>query len=149
MGAEDVPAFEAAQRELVGISWSTMECTSNRPLQEALRCRLRELAARHVRRLTVLLHREGWMVNAKAGLPSIRPGKPEGAQCGADEDRTPTMCCTRASRWSEPVLVGRFCHDKLTDGRSYRILTVIDQFTRERVVLKQTGLYMGGMWLLR
>ena len=46
-----------------------MQYTSNRPLQEALRCRLRELAATHVRygyrRLTVLLRREGWMVNAK------------------------------------------------------------------------------------
>ena len=46
-----------------------MQYTSNRPLQEALRLRLRELAATHVRygyrRLTVLLRREGWMVNAK------------------------------------------------------------------------------------
>ena len=42
---------------------------SRRPLQEALRAELRELAATHVRygyrRLTVLLRREGWTVNAK------------------------------------------------------------------------------------
>jgi hypothetical protein len=46
-----------------------MQYTSSRPLQEALRFRLRELAATHVRygyrRLTVLLRWEGWMVNAK------------------------------------------------------------------------------------
>jgi putative transposase len=46
-----------------------MQYTSSRPLQEALRLRLRELAATHVRygyrRLTVLLRREGWKVNAK------------------------------------------------------------------------------------
>ena len=40
-----------------------------------------------------------------------------------------------------------FVSDKLTDGRSYRILTVIDQFTRECVVLEQIGLFMAGMLL--
>jgi transposase InsO family protein len=53
----------------VGISWGTTQYTSSRPLQEALRLRLRELAATHVRygyrRLTVLLGREGWKLNAK------------------------------------------------------------------------------------
>jgi len=51
------------------MAWSTMRYLSRRPLQEALRTRLRELAATHVwygyRRLTVLLRREGWHVNAK------------------------------------------------------------------------------------
>jgi len=51
------------------MAWSTLRYSSSRPLQEALRSRLRELAATHVRygyrRLTVLLRREGWAVNAK------------------------------------------------------------------------------------
>jgi putative transposase len=46
-----------------------MRYRSRRPLLEALRLRLRELAATHVRygyrRLTVLLRRQGWAVNAK------------------------------------------------------------------------------------
>ena len=51
------------------MAWSTMRYRSRRPLQEALRGRLRQLAAIYVRygyrRLTVLLRREGWAVNAK------------------------------------------------------------------------------------
>lgn len=117
-----------------------MQYTSNRPLQEALRCRLRELAATHVRygyrRLTVLLRREGWMVNAKRVYRlydqenlkvrsverkkiSRRQRVPQGPATG------PNQC------WSAD-----FVSDKLTDGRSYRILTVIDQFTRECVALE-------------
>ncbi len=46
-----------------------MRYSSRRGLPEALRCRLLEMAATHVRygyrRLTVLLRREGWPVNAK------------------------------------------------------------------------------------
>lgn len=53
----------------MGIAISTLRYESSRPLQVALRLRLRELAATHVRygyrRLTVLLRREGWQVNAK------------------------------------------------------------------------------------
>ena len=117
-----------------------MQYTSNRPLQAALRCRLRELAATHVRygyrRLTVLLRREGWMVNAKRiyrlydqenlKVRSVERKKisrrqrvPQGPATG------PNQC------WSAD-----FVSDKLTDGRSYRILTVIDQFTRECVALE-------------
>ena len=54
---------------VMGLAVSTLRYSSCRPLQEALRTRLREVAAMHVRygyrRLTVLLLREGWMVNAK------------------------------------------------------------------------------------
>ena len=46
-----------------------MQYTSSSPLQEALRCRMRELAATHVRygyrQLTALLRREGWKENSK------------------------------------------------------------------------------------
>ena len=48
---------------------STLRYQGHRDRQEALRMRLRELAANRVRfgyrRLTVLLKREGWRVNAK------------------------------------------------------------------------------------
>jgi putative transposase len=119
----------------VGIAWSTLRYSSGRPLQEALRLRLRELAATHVRygyrRLTVLLRREGWQVNAKRvyrlyddenlKVRSVERKKigrrqrvPQGQASG------PNQC------WSAD-----FVSDKLTDGRSYRVLTVVDQFTRD------------------
>jgi putative transposase len=54
---------------LVLIQRSTLRYQGHRDRQEALRMRLRELAANRVRfgyrRLTVLLKREGWRVNAK------------------------------------------------------------------------------------
>lgn len=122
------------------MAWSTLRYSSSRPLQEALRSRLRELAATHVRygyrRLTVLLRREGWAVNAKRvyrlydqenlKVRSVERKKIGRRQRIAHGPATgPNQC------WSAD-----FVSDKLTDGRSYRILTVIDQFTRECVVLE-------------
>jgi len=135
--------YQIAERRaarVVGIAWSTLRYSSGRPLQEALRLRLRELAATHVRygyrRLTVLLRREGWQVNAKRvyrlyddenlKVRSVERKKigrrqrvPQGQASG------PNQC------WSAD-----FVSDKLTDGRSYRVLTVVDQFTRECVALE-------------
>jgi putative transposase len=54
---------------LLMIDRSTMAYRSRRNPQDALRIRLHQLAASRVRfgyrRLTVMLRREGWMVNAK------------------------------------------------------------------------------------
>ena len=117
-----------------------MRYTSRKPLQEALRGRLRELAATHVRygyrRLTVLLRREGWHVNAKRvyrlydeenlKVRSVERKKISRRQRVAQGRASgPNQC------WSAD-----FVSDKLADGRSYRILTVVDQFTRECVALE-------------
>jgi putative transposase len=125
---------------LVGVAWATLQYKSRKESQEPLRRRLRELAATHVRygyrRLTVMLKREGWSVNAKRiyrlydeenlKVRSVERKKvarrqrvPQGLACG------PNQC------WSAD-----FVSDKLSDGRSIRILTVIDQFTRECVWLE-------------
>ena len=65
-------AYQASERRvsrLVLTQRSTLRYQGHRDRQEALRMRLRELAASRVRfgyrRLTVLLKREGWWVNAK------------------------------------------------------------------------------------
>ena len=54
---------------LIPVERATLRYTHHRDPQEALRMRLRELAGSRVRygyrRLTVLLKREGWQVNAK------------------------------------------------------------------------------------
>lgn len=121
------------------MAWSTLRYCSQRPLLEVLRGRLRELAATHVRhgyrRLTVLLRREGWQINAKRvyrlydeeGLKvrSVERKKIGRRQRVAQGQATgPNQC------WSAD-----FVSDKLSDGRSYRILTVVDQFTRECLAL--------------
>jgi putative transposase len=117
-----------------------MQYTSSRPLQEALRLRLRELAATHVRygyrRLTVLLRREGWKVNAKRvyrlydeenfKVRSVERKKISRRQRVAQGPASrPNQC------WSAD-----FVSDKLADGRSYRILNIVDQFTRECIALE-------------
>ena len=105
-----------------------------------LRRRLRELAGTYVRygyrRLTVLLRREGWHVNAKRIYRLYREEelivRTKQRRKIARRQRVRTCVAARANQcWSMD-----FVSDKFADGRSFRILTVIDQFTRECVALK-------------
>jgi putative transposase len=104
-----------------------------------LRQRLRELAAVRVRfgyrRLTVLLKREGWRVNAKRiyrlygdeGL-AVRT-KPRKRL--ASRARVPLPAPTRPNeRWSMDFVSAR-----TVDGRWFRTLTVLDIYTRESLAL--------------
>ena len=101
--------------------------------------RLRELAASRVRygyrRLTVLLKREGWAVNAKRiyrlyseeGLIVRTSKRKERAQ----RQRIPQGSAIRRNqKWSMD-----FVAQRLADGRWIRVLTVVDQFTRECLAL--------------
>lgn len=106
----------------------------------ALRMRLKELALSRprfgCRRLTILLRREGWKVNHKRvyrlyrleGLiVRIRRRKKL-----ASLARTAPAIPTRENeRW-----VMDFVSDALSDGRKFRVLTVVDAFTREWVALE-------------
>lgn len=98
------------------------------------------MAATHVRygyrRLTVLLRREGWQVNAKRIYRLYREEelvvRTKQRRKMARRQRVATPMAVRANQcWSMD-----FVSDKLTDGRSFRILTVVDQFTRECVGLE-------------
>ena len=101
--------------------------------------RLCELAAARVRfgyrRLTVLLRRDGWRVNAKRiyrlytaeGL-TVRTKHRTKA---AGRARVPQPGATAPNqRWSMD-----FMSERVADGRWFRILTVVDQFTRECLCL--------------
>lgn len=100
-----------------------------------LRMRLRELAAVRVRfgyrRLTVLLRREGRQVNAKRVYRLYRE---EGLQVRtkkrakhAAHVRVPLPSADRRNqRWSMD-----FVSDRFANGLWFRILTVLDQFTKE------------------
>ena len=120
--------------------WTTLCYKSRKKPQEALRRRLREIAATHVRygyrRLTVLLRREGWNINAKRvyrlydeenlKVRSVERKKITRRQRVPQRQASaPNQC------WSAD-----FVSDKLADGRTIRILTVVDQFTRECVWLE-------------
>jgi putative transposase len=117
----------------------TLRYEHHRDPQEALRVRLRELAGSRVRygyrRLTVLLKREGWAVNAKRiyrlyteeGLIVRTQKRKQRAQ---RQRIAQGLAARRNQRWSMD-----FVAQRLADGRWIRVLTVVDQFTRECLTL--------------
>ena len=118
---------------------ATLRYEHHRDPQDALRVRLRELAGSRVRygyrRLTVMLRREGWEVNAKRiyrlyteeGL-IVRTQK---RRQRAQRQRIPSGQAIRPNqKWSMD-----FVAQRLADGRWIRVLTVVDQFTRECLLL--------------
>ena len=117
-----------------------MRYRKRKGLQEPLRHRLRELAATHVRygyrRLTVLLRREGWKVNAKRvyrlyDQENLKVRSVERKKI-ARRQRVPQGHAAKPDDcWSAD-----FVSDKLVDGRPIRVLTVVDQFTRECIWLE-------------
>ena len=114
---------------------ASLRYQGHRDPQEALRMRMRELAAARVRfgyrRLTVLLRREGWSVNAKR---IYRLYSEEGLTVrtkAAGRARVPQPGATAPNqRWSMD-----FMRERIAEGRWFRILTVVDQFTRECLCL--------------
>jgi putative transposase len=134
--------YELSQRHaarLIPVPRMTLRYEHHRERHEALRVRLRELAGSRVRygyrRLTVLLQREGWEVNAKRiyrlyveeGLIVRTRKRKERAQ----RQRLPqAQAVRRNEKWSMD-----FVAQRLPDGRWIRVLTVIDQYTRECLTL--------------
>ena len=120
---------------LVGITRWINRYRSRRDSQDELRQRLRELAGNRprygYRRLTVMLRREGWKVNAKRVYRiyreenlGVRTAKRKKRSA---HTRVPLPEPGRPNqRWSMD-----FVSDRLADGRWFRILTVVDQYTRE------------------
>ena len=120
---------------LVGLWRSTWQYRAHRPDDRALRDRLRELAEQRRRfgapRLHVLLRREGWMVNHKRterlyheeGL-ALRRTRHRKRTAGV---RVTLPLPTRPNeRWAMD-----FLHDQLADGRRFRVLTMVDAYSRE------------------
>jgi putative transposase len=101
--------------------------------------RLRELAASRVRfgyrRLTVLLRREGWAVNAKRIYRLYtEDGLAVRTKLRRKIARRQRVPLQRATRPHERLSMD-FVSNRLLDGRWFRVLTVVDQFTRECLVL--------------
>jgi putative transposase len=135
-------AFGLSQRRaarLIPVRNETLRYRLTRDPQEALRQRLRELAAVRVRfdyrRLTVVLRREGWRVNAKRiyrlyGLEGLEV-RTKPRKKLASRLRVPRPAATRPNeRWSMDFVSAR-----TTDGRWFRTLTVLDLDTRESLAL--------------
>lgn len=137
-----VEVYRVSERRtcrLVGLCRSTKRYVGRRDPQLALRRRLRELASVRVRfgyrRLTILLRREGWRVNAKR-IYRLYTEEALAVRTKVRKRiarRRPVIVEVAAAvneRWSMDFVAAR-----LEDGRPFRILTVVDQFTRECVAI--------------
>lgn len=121
---------------------------SRRDPQEALRIRLRDLAASRVRygyrRLYVLLRREGWAINHKR---VYRLYKQEGLATRRKRPRRTVSCRVREGHPAvaavNQVWAMDFLSDTLSDGRKVRVLTVLDVFTRESLAIRADFRFSG------
>ena len=131
-------SLEVSERRacsIIAADRSSARYRARRPDDDALRSRLRELADQRrrfgYRRLHVLLRGEGWTMNRKKtqrlygeeGL-TVRRRKSRRRIAVA---RTPIPKPDGPnSRWSTD-----FVHDQLANGRRFRVLTIIDDVTKE------------------
>lgn len=134
--------FEVSQRracQVISADRTSMRYRSVRPDDADLRVRLRELAAVRrrfgYRRLLILLRREGTWVNHKKLRRLYREERLQvrrrGGRKRALGTRAPLALPQRPNqRWSLD-----FVSDTLTDSRRFRMLAVVDDFTRECLAL--------------
>jgi putative transposase len=125
--------------ELVGLAPKTYRYRTRRPDDAGLRRRLRELAAERrrfgYRRLLILLRRDGFVVNHKRLFRLYREERltvrKRGGRKRALGTRAPmTIPQGPNQRWSLD-----FASDVLSDGRRFRVLVVVDDFSRECLAL--------------
>jgi len=137
--------YQASERRacrLVNLSRATVYYRSKRPSQDALRKRILELAMARVRygykRIYILLKREGIHVNKKRvhrlycleGL-QIRPRRPRRSVSAARRQPPKVAARSPNEAWSMD-----FVTDQTSQGLRFRMLTVIDVFTRECLAIE-------------
>jgi putative transposase len=142
--------FQVSERracQAIGIQRSSYRYRSTARDQTALKMRIRDLAATRVRygyrRLHVLLQREGWFVNHKRvyrlyrqeGLSLRLKTRKKRVSVGRVPQLSPTA---PNQRWSMD-----FMSDRLYDGRRFRILTLVDNMTRESLALEVNRSFSG------
>ena len=146
-------SFDLSERRAcraVGAARSSQRYRSTKAPQAPLRLRIRELAAARVRagyrQIHVMLRREGWRINHKR---TYRLYIEEGLALKPRRPRRHRSATSRVAR-HQPTGPNEqwamdFMHDALADGRSIRVLTAIDLFSRECLALVVDKNFTGGM----
>jgi putative transposase len=136
------PISERRACEIAQIHRSVRRYRSTRPSQEALRRRIREIAATRIRygyrRIHVLLRREGWQINRKRvhrlycleGL-QLRAKRPRRHVSAAHRQPPKRVAGGANEAWSMD-----FVADQALGGAKFRMLTVVDVFTRECLAIE-------------
>ncbi len=136
--------FEVSERMVCRVlqcHLSVYKYKSRKDEQVALRMRIRDIAQARVsygfRRIHILLQREGWKVNHKR---VYRLYKLEGLTMRAKRPRRHVSACRRMVRatashpnesWSMD-----FMSDELYNGQRIKLLTLVDNFTRESLAIE-------------
>ncbi len=125
---------------LAGISRSVVAYEPRRPCDDALRERILALAQERprygYRRIQVLLEREGWAVNRKKTYRIYREEqlsvrrKKRKRVAAAPREALPVPEQPNV-RWSMD-----FVADTLGDGKTFRALNIVDDFSREAVAIE-------------
>jgi putative transposase len=114
--------------------------------EPALNREIKRLARRHPRYgyrfIHALLTRRGWTINIKRvrrlwidlGLKRpVRLRKPR--KLGPKPGSSANSCVNQPARFKNDVWTCDFIHDRTTDGRPLKWLTLVDEYTRECLVL--------------
>ena len=150
--------YGASQRRICGVmgrSRSTLRYRRTHPADEpALIKEIKRLARRHPRfghrRIHAMLVRRGWTVNLKRvrrlcdGLGLKRPmrlRKPR--KLGPKPGTSANSCVRQPAGFKNDVWTCDFIHDRTADGRPLKWLTLVDEYTRECLVLHAAGTMTG------
>ena len=142
--------YGVSQRRICGVmgrSRSTVRYRRKPPPDEPILTReIKRLALRHprygYRRVHAMLIRRGGTVNLKRvrrlwnelGLRRpVRPRKPR--KLGPKPGTSANSCVRQPARFKNDVWTCDFIHDRTADGRPLKWLTLVDEYTRECLVL--------------
>ena len=131
----------------LGIPRMTQRYAAKRPDdEERLVGDMRRLAEKHprygYRRIWALLRREGWSINRKRvyrlwrreGLKVTRRRIPKRSR-GSSEN----SCTVRKAEHPNHVWTWDFIHDRTLEGRPVKLLSLVDECTRECLALEVSG----------
>lgn len=150
--------YRVSQRragKVMGRSRSTLRYRARpAPDEPAVVREVRRLARRHprygYRRIHAMLTRRGFAMNLKRarrlwlelGLKRpIRLRKPR--KLGPKSGASGNACKEQPARFKNDVWTCDFIHDRTTDGRPLKWLTLVDEYTRECLVLHAAGTLTG------
>jgi transposase InsO family protein len=150
--------YDVSQRRVCGVmgrSRSTLRYRRTHPADEpALTKEIKRLARRHprfgYRRIHAMLVRRGWTVSLKRvrrlwielGLKRpLRLRKPR--KLGPKPGTSANSCVRQPAGFKNDVWTCDFIHDRTADGRPLKWLTLVDEYTRECLVLHAAGSMTG------
>jgi len=134
--------FEVSQRRacrVIGVDRTSVRYVGRRPPDTAVRERLRTLAAQRrrfgYRRLLVLMRREGHHINHKKLRRLYREERLQVRRRGGRKRALGTRAPMTIPRGPNQRWSLDFLSDAFSDGRRFRILAIVDDFTRECLCL--------------